>query len=164
VPQRATKPLARATNPQSRLFVAPGDMPMAKHMRPAARCARERSRPKRSVRQKQAEREAKGKTVMRFPRSAPAVGPVTAVPGPAPICPANDDDRGAFAPVRFRRPETQRSPVSNVTVRNQLMLAFLIWAGILPPVAGGLSDYLEDDMLGLMMRSALRASLSLPGR
>lgn len=43
--------------------------------------------------------------------------------------------------------------------RNRLILALLIWGGVLPPVAGGMSDYMEDEMLGLMVRSAFRAAL-----
>lgn len=38
----------------------------------------------------------------------------------------------------------------------RLMLAFLIWGGVLPPVAGALSDYLEGDMLPMMIGAALR--------
>lgn len=80
--------------------------------------------------------------------------------------PANDNDRQPRTRPQIRRAAARGADMSAGasagSVRNRLMLALLIWGGILPPFAGELSDYMEDEMLGLMMRSALRATL--PGR
>jgi hypothetical protein len=59
-----------------------------------------------------------------------------------------------------REPTLRRGGSARVIMRDErlrrLMLAFLIWGGVLPPVAGGLSDYLEGDMLPMMIGAALR--------
>ncbi|MFW2831227.1 hypothetical protein [Sphingomonas sp. ID0503] len=41
--------------------------------------------------------------------------------------------------------------------RRQVMLAVAVWAGILPPFAVGLSDYFEDEMIGLVCATLLFA-------
>lgn len=80
----------------------------------------------------------------------------------ATIAAANDD--GCAAP-SLRLVTTSAMAATGSTPRGsiakRLVLAFLIWGGVLPPEAGGLSDYLDDELLGLMARTALRNTLSL---
>ncbi len=75
---------------------------------------------------------------------------------------ANDDGRAA-PPLRLVSARKREAKGTGVNTTRRLMLAFLIWGGVLPPEAGGLSDYLDDDMLGLMVRAALRRTLWLWG-
>jgi hypothetical protein len=134
-------------NPLSVTFIARNAVSMANRMLFGGCGVREQQHPDC--------RHAQERPVMNFRPSAPA-----------PLSAASDDGRSVVAR-GYGILEGLREPgVSGGTIRNRLILAFLIWGGVLPPAAAGLSDCLEDDMLGLMVGSALRAMLplSLPRR